>query len=95
MSAVKSLSPSSPHRNTSIADAGEHLLPIRKVAEIIGFSRSTVHKKIAAGIFPPPVKPNRGGSSRWLASEIQDYIKAAVAARDRAHSAAVLDPSTN
>jgi predicted DNA-binding transcriptional regulator AlpA len=87
MSAVNSLSSSSPHRNPSIADAGEHLLPIRKVVDIVGFTRSTINKKIVAGVFPRPVKPNRGGSSRWLASEIQDYIKAAVAARDRAHSA--------
>jgi predicted DNA-binding transcriptional regulator AlpA len=92
MPTVKSLSPSPPH-NTSIADAGEHLLPIRKVAEIVSFTRSTIHKKIVAGVFPRPVKPNRGGSSRWLASEIQEYIRGAVAARDRARSAAALDPS--
>jgi predicted DNA-binding transcriptional regulator AlpA len=87
MSAVKSLSPSSTHGHPSIADAGEHLLPIRKVAEIVSFTRSTINKKIVAGVFPRPVKPNRGGSSRWLASEIKGYIADAVAARDRAHPA--------
>jgi predicted DNA-binding transcriptional regulator AlpA len=87
MSAIKSLSPSSTHRHLSIADAGEHLLPIRRVAEIVGFARSTINKKIVAGVFPRPVKPNRGGSSRWLASEIQNYIRAAVAARGCAHFA--------
>jgi len=84
---IKSLSPSSLHRNTSIADAVEHLLPIRRVAEIVGFARSTINKKIVAGVFPRPVKPNRGGSSRWLASEIKGYIADAVATRDRAHPA--------
>jgi predicted DNA-binding transcriptional regulator AlpA len=86
MSANKSLSPSPP-RNTSIADAGEHLLPIRAVIGIVGYTRSAITKQMAAGVFPRPIKPNRGGSSRWLASEIQGYIQAAVAARDRAHFA--------
>jgi predicted DNA-binding transcriptional regulator AlpA len=63
MSAVKSLSPSFLHPNPSIADAVEHLLPIRKVVEIVGFTRSTISKKIVAGVFPRPAKPT-GGAGR-------------------------------
>jgi predicted DNA-binding transcriptional regulator AlpA len=81
--ATKSLPFSSAQRDTAIA-AGEQLLPLRKVAEIVGLARSTINKNVAAGVFPRPVKPNRGRCSRWLASEIQAYIAVAVAARDRA-----------
>jgi len=77
--------PSPSQRDTSTAS--EQLLSIRKVTEVTGYARSAITKNIAAGVFPPPVKPNRGKSSRWLASEIQSYIAAAVAARDRARSA--------
>ena len=73
----------SPQRDAPIA-AGEQLLPLRTVAEIVGLARSTINKNVAAGVFPRPVKPNLGRCSRWLASEIQAYIAAAVAARDRA-----------
>jgi prophage regulatory protein len=69
--------------------AGEQLLPLREVAKIVGLSRSTVNKKIAAGKFPRPIKPSGNRCSRWLASEIQGYIADAVIARDCAQSPTV------
>jgi prophage regulatory protein len=82
MSAAKALLNSS----VSTLSAGERLLPLREVTSIVGLSRSTVNKKIAAGKFPRPIKPNGSRCSRWLASEIQGYIADAVIARDCAQS---------
>ena len=87
MPIAKAPPPISTRRDTSTVGMGEHLLPLRKVAEIVGFARSTINKKIIAGVFPRPVKPNRGRASRWLSSEIQGYIADAVTARDRVRSA--------
>jgi predicted DNA-binding transcriptional regulator AlpA len=65
----------------------ERLLRMSEVVKTVGFSRSTIHKKVATGAFPAPLKPHSSNSSRWLASEVQGYIEAAVSARDRARAA--------
>jgi prophage regulatory protein len=72
--------------SSPVSTSGEQLLPLREVAKIVGLSRSTVNKKIAAGRFPRPIKPNGNRCSRWLASEIQGYIADAIIARDCAQS---------
>jgi len=45
----------------------------------LGFRRTKVYELIAAGLFPPPIKPHGSRTSRWQRSESQ-AIAAAIAA---------------
>ena len=48
----------------------------------IGTSRSTLYAKIASGSFPKPV--NLGGKSvAWVSTEVESWIAARIAERDR------------
>lgn len=49
--------------------------------ETTGLARSTIYKLISEGGFPKPV-PLVGRSVGWLESEIQDWIRGRIAARD-------------
>lgn len=51
------------------------------VIETTGLARSTIYKLIGEGEFPRPV-PLVGRSVGWLESEIQQWIKGRIAARD-------------
>lgn len=68
------------------APAGEiatddRLIAIREVVETCGMCRAGVYAAISRGEFPTPVKLRR--SSRWLASEIQMFIRKHAAERSR------------
>jgi prophage regulatory protein len=52
------------------------------VLDAAGVNKSTLYKMIRDGKFPKPVKPNDDRAVRWLASEIADWQKARIAARD-------------
>src|SRR5262245_59478185 len=54
-------------------DPTPQLLRIREVAQIFRISTRQVWKLMAAGRFPKPLKIGR--SSRWLASDIEQFIQ--------------------
>ena len=56
------------------------LMPLRDVLASVGMSQASVYRMIAAGEFPKPVK--LGTASRWVSSEIEDWIAARVAERE-------------
>ncbi len=51
-----------------------------EVADILGCSRTTVWRRVADGTLPKPVK--LGGLSRFVLSEINAIVEAAMAVRD-------------
>ena len=53
----------------------DRLLKIAEVQELTGLGRSTVYKKVAAGVLPAPVRLSRR-CARWRASELQAAIEA-------------------
>lgn len=49
------------------------LLKDTQVAELLSVSRPTIWRWLQAGILPKPIKLS--GSTRWLLSEIEQWIK--------------------
>ncbi|WP_236201256.1 helix-turn-helix transcriptional regulator [Pseudomonas pseudonitroreducens] len=66
------------------------IIRFRYFIEIIGLARSTIDKLIGAGEFPRPV-PLLGLSLGWVEREVQKWIQARIAQRDRDSS--TLSPS--
>ena len=61
--------------------ASDRLLRIKQVMEIVGLSQAMIYRLIKEKRFPPqPCKPG-GVSSRWSEREVQDRVRAALAAR--------------
>ena len=52
----------------------ESLLPIADVIRRVGFGRSTIYARIAAGTFPRPRAEPGTGSVRWLESEVDAWV---------------------
>jgi prophage regulatory protein len=48
------------------------------VQERVGYSRTTLHRKVKEGAFPKPIKlaPGQGGAIGWRASDIDAWIEA-------------------
>lgn len=55
---------------------------VKGVRDRVGMHPSTIYAEIKAGRFPAPVKLGR--SSRWVESEIDNYIAARIAERNKA-----------
>lgn len=56
---------------------------IREVCKKVGLCKSTIYALINKGRFPPPVKLRfLGSSSRWLMTEVNDWIARMVRERD-------------
>jgi prophage regulatory protein len=68
-------------------DAVDQFLRVPDVLAAAGVSRSTLYEMMESGKFPKPVKPNDDRAVRWLASEVVDWQKARIAARDNAVAA--------
>jgi predicted DNA-binding transcriptional regulator AlpA len=58
----------------------DRLVPINEVKRLTGIGKSKLYASIRTGEFPAPVRC--GASSRWLLSEISQWIRQRVAARD-------------
>lgn len=54
---------------------------VKGVRDRVGLHPATIYAEIKAGRFPKPVKFGR--SSRWVESEIEEWIAARVRERDR------------
>lgn len=50
------------------------LLILAEVLELLGIGKTKLYGDIQKGLFPPPIKI--GVSSRWLASEVQELVRA-------------------
>jgi len=55
-------------------------LKLKAVAVETSIGASTLEKMVARGDFPKPVKI--GGSNRWVASEVSNWIEQKIAERD-------------
>lgn len=64
-----------------MADEPAFLISDNTSAALLGISRATFWRRVADGTFPQPVK--LGHATRWLRSEIETVIAAAVAKRDQ------------
>ena len=51
----------------------ERLLRAKEVAGLIGVSRSTLYRMVAAGQFPQPIRIGPR-ASRWRMSEVQEWM---------------------
>ncbi len=63
--------------NATHTSKPERMLKLKDVTEIVGYGHTAIYARIKAGTFPAPVK--LGYASRWLESEIQDWIAKQVA----------------
>ena len=55
------------------------LLPIEEVMLRSGMGRTALYARIKAGSFPAPAKI--GSSSRWLSTEVDQWVRAVMASR--------------
>ncbi|WP_083337503.1 AlpA family phage regulatory protein [Dyella sp. AtDHG13] len=60
----------------------ECLLPRREVERRTGLSRSSIYARMKAGTFPLPVHDDDTHSVWWVASEIDAWVMARIAARN-------------
>jgi prophage regulatory protein len=62
----------------------ERLLRIRDVCALVGFSESQVYAWMRAGTFPASLRVTDSGcGSRWVASEVQQWIAERIASCPR------------
>ncbi|VVE77369.1 helix-turn-helix transcriptional regulator [Pandoraea sputorum] len=59
----------------------ERLLKLKEVKARVSFGTTAIYERVSAGTFPAPVK--LGYASRWIESEIQDWIAGRVASARR------------
>jgi prophage regulatory protein len=57
-------------------------LRLDAVKRVTGLGRSTIYDLMAAGLFPRPVKIGNGKAVAWSASEIANWQRDRMAARD-------------
>ncbi|HQU48367.1 MAG TPA: AlpA family phage regulatory protein [Casimicrobiaceae bacterium] len=63
----------------NVAGEPARLLRRRQVEALIGRGRSSIYEMIAAGEFPKPIRVGRR-AVRWLAHEVDGWIRARVEA---------------
>ena len=55
----------------------ERLLRMRELESLVGVKRSTIHRLVSQGRFPPPLHPfGHGRVAAWKATEIAAWIEA-------------------
>ena len=65
----------------------DQILGIAKALETMGLGRSSLHRRVKAGDFPPPLRLG-GDNSRavgWLRSEVDDWIASRPRATETPH----------
>ena len=68
-----------PPSPTPHASEAGRLLPIEEVMLRSGMGRTALYARIKAGSFPAPAKV--GSSSRWLSTEVDQWVRAVMASR--------------
>ena len=58
------------------------LLSIRRVQDRTGMGRSNIYRLMVLGLFPRPIQL---GGSKWIASEVDEFIQQRKDERDRQH----------
>lgn len=54
------------------------LIPLSVVCDTTGTKKSAIYDRISKGTFPKPIKI--GSASRWVQSQVQEWVKNAVEA---------------
>jgi prophage regulatory protein len=74
-----------PSPTASQANEVARLLPIEEVMARCALGRTAIYARIKARSFPAPAKV--GSSSRWLSTEIDQWVRAVMASRPKAKAA--------
>jgi predicted DNA-binding transcriptional regulator AlpA len=93
---AKSPSPPVPRqRDTSLYGTGsdDRLIKLHEVKALTSYGATSIYAKIKQGVFPAPVKPCAGDSSRWVLGEIRQFNAKAIEERDRNRTAAPNTPA--
>ncbi|MCH5537454.1 AlpA family phage regulatory protein [Pseudomonas syringae pv. syringae] len=86
---VTEFSRETPANAPLLFDAASTLIRMREVEGIVGMKRSTIYKLMQqpGSCFPQPVKLSnstaRGAPVAWVLSEVQDWARSRIAARDQ------------
>jgi predicted DNA-binding transcriptional regulator AlpA len=66
-----------PIRSPSVAPSVERLLPFDEVAALVGVKVKTLHRWVAAGVFPPPMRLGRKGkvTLRYRKSDLASFFE--------------------
>lgn len=78
-SAPHAASAATPHHSPGLA-AQDRFLRMHQVCEMCGLSRSAIYGRIKLGLFPVSVRLGPK-SVAWLASDINNWMQARIAAR--------------
>lgn len=70
---------------TALAQSSR-LYRLPKLREVTALSTTTIYRLIREGRFPRPIRVLGTHVSAWLASEVDDWLKCQVAARDSSAS---------
>lgn len=62
-----------PRQPLHVAQLREALLKIQTVTAVTGLSESSVRRRVAAGLFPQPVKDGTR-CTRWVAGQVTDWL---------------------
>jgi len=73
-----------PSPTASQAHEVARLLPIEEVMARCALGRTAIYARIKTGSFPAPAKV--GSSSRWLSTEIDQWVRAVMASRPKTKS---------
>ena len=57
-----------------------------EVSNIVGLSKSEIHRKVKAGTFPAPVRLGRR-CTRWNIAEVENWIRDRLGERDKQKAA--------
>lgn len=82
--ATTSNTPPASFADDNISEAAR-LIPIEEVMARCGMRRTAIYARVKAGSFPAPAKV--GSSSRWLSTEVADWVRAVAASRSKAKAA--------
>ncbi|CAH0174773.1 MULTISPECIES: helix-turn-helix transcriptional regulator [Pseudomonas] len=86
---ITGLSRKAPANSPSLFDATSTLIRMREVEGIVGMKRSTIYKLMQRPDcgFPQPVKLSnsnaRGAPVAWVLSEVQQWARSRIEARDQ------------